>query len=284
MSKALNYIKEALKSGRLSHSYLISGSEEISLGKSIAKHVLCKQEHTGCGSCSSCLKLASDNHPDMMFIEPDGASIKNAQVEAFQEFIYIRPFESANKIVVFQKAHLMTDRAQNRILKVLEEPPEYAVFIFLTSQMDLMLDTVLSRCQVISEDETTEPVLDKVMMEKVLELAKGIETADVGRVFEYGPYLKKEKEKISEFLMMLSILLRDALIYRETNNIHLITRQNLSILNYKDNVFSLSKGLSRTKNIALIECIEETDLKLKNNMNFDLTIDKLLVKCIEREA
>ncbi len=284
MSKALNYIKEALKSGRLSHSYLISGSEEISLGKSIAKHVLCKQEHTGCGSCSSCLKLASDNHPDMMFIEPDGASIKNAQVEAFQEFIYIRPFESANKIVVFQKAHLMTDRAQNRILKVLEEPPEYAVFIFLTSQMDLMLDTVLSRCQVISEDETTEPVLDKVMMEKVLELAKGIETADVGRVFEYGPYLKKEKEKISEFLMMLSILLRDALIYRETNNIHLITRQNLTILNYKDNVFSLSKGLSRAKNIALIECIEETDLKLKNNMNFDLTIDKLLVKCIEREA
>ncbi len=284
MSKALNYIKEALKSGRLSHSYLISGSEEIALGKSIAKHVLCKQEHTGCGSCSSCLKLASDNHPDMMFIEPDGASIKNAQVEAFQEFIYIRPFESANKIVVFQKAHLMTDRAQNRILKVLEEPPEYAVFIFLTSQMDLMLDTVLSRCQVISEDETTEPVLDKVMMEKVLELAKGIETADVGRVFEYGPYLKKEKEKISEFLMMLSILLRDALIYRETNNIHLITRQNLTILNYKDNVFSLSKGLSRAKNIALIECIEETDLKLKNNMNFDLTIDKLLVKCIEREA
>ena len=284
MSKALNYIKEALKSGRLSHSYLISGSEEISLGKAIAKHVLCKQEHTGCGSCSSCLKLASDNHPDMMFIEPDGASIKNAQVEAFQEFIYIRPFESANKIVVFQKAHLMTDRAQNRILKVLEEPPEYAVFIFLTSQMDLMLDTVLSRCQVISEDETTEPVLDNVMMEKVLELAKGIETADVGRVFEYGPYLKKEKEKISEFLMMLSILLRDALIYRETNNIHLITRQNLTILNYKDNVFSLSKGLSRIKNIALIECIEETDLKLKNNMNFDLTIDKLLVKCIEREA
>lgn len=284
MSKALNYIKEALKSGRLSHSYLISGSEEIALGKSIAKHVLCKQEHTGCGSCSSCLKLASDNHPDMMLIEPDGASIKNAQVEAFQEFIYIRPFESAYKIVVFQKAHLMTDRAQNRILKVLEEPPEYAVFIFLTSQMDLMLDTVLSRCQVISEDETTEVNIDEPMMEKVLELAKGIETADVGRVFEYGPYLKREKEKISEFLMMLSILLRDALIYRETSNIHLITRQNLSILNYKDNVFSLSKGLSRTKNIALIECIEETDLKLKNNMNFDLTIDKLLVKCIEREA
>lgn len=125
-----------------------------------------------------------------------------------------------------------------------------------------MLDTVLSRCQVISEDGLTEPVLDKVMMEKVLELAKGIETADVGRVFEYGPYLKKER-RFTEFLMMLSILLRSALIYRETNNIHLITRQNLTILNYKDNVFSLSKGLSRIKNIALIECIEETDLKLK---------------------
>lgn len=284
MSKVLDFMKESLRKGHLSHSYLISGSEDLTLAKSIAKHVLCKQEHTGCGSCSSCLKLASDNHPDIMIVEPDGASIKNAQVEAFQEFIYIRPFESAHKIVIFMKAHLMTDRAQNRILKVLEEPPEYAVFLFLTHQTDLMLETVLSRCQWITEDQKLGVVHEQDLLDKVLELAKGIETADVGRVFEFGPYLKKEKEKVSEFLLVLSTILRDALVYRETHNYHLISQQNLSILNYKEWIVGLTKNISRSKNITLIECIEETDLKLKNNMNFDLTIDKLLIKCIEREA
>ena len=284
MSKALNYIKEALKSGRLSHSYLISGSEEIALGKSIAKHVLCKQEHTGCGSCSSCLKLASGNHPDFMVITPDGASIKNAQVEEFQEFIFIRPFESKYKIVIFNEAHLMTERAQNRILKVLEEPPEYAVFIFMTKQMEIMLETVHSRCQILNANEDEGHEVNKVLFEKALELVHGIEKQDAGRVLEFGAYVKQDKSQVTQFLVQLTTILRDIMIFRETHNNQLISAENLTILNYKEQLGKLSTNISRKKNIELIELIEEVDQRLKSNMNFDLTVDKLLFKCIEREA
>ncbi|HAS74197.1 MAG TPA: hypothetical protein DCS67_08655 [Clostridiales bacterium UBA8960] len=280
----IDFFKEALDRNHLSHSYLISGSEDIELAKSIAQRILCKQEHTGCGSCSSCLKLASDNHPDLMIIIPDGASIKNAQVEAFQEFIYIRPFESAHKIVIFNEAHLMTERAQNRILKVLEEPPEYAVFLLLTRQMPSMLETVLSRCQILFSEDKTGAERPVHYIEKAMELLSGIESRDAGRVLEYGAYFKQEKNQVSIFLALLSSILRDIMIFRETHNYQLISTENLTILNYKEQLGKCSASISRRKNIELIHMIDEIDQRIKNNMNFDLTVDKLLFKCIEREV
>jgi len=284
MTKMIDFFNDALIKGHLSHSYLISGSENIELAKTIASRILCKQEHTGCGSCSSCIKLASGNHPDFMVILPDGASIKNAQIEEFQEFIFIRPFESKHKVVIFMEAHLMTERAQNRILKVLEEPPEYAVFLFMTKQMEIMLETVHSRCQIINADLEEVLPLDSVIFEKAIELVHGIEKQDAGRVLEFGAYLKQEKNNITTFLAQLTSILRDVMIFRETHNNQLISIENLSILNYKEQLGKLAANISRKKNIELIELIEEVDQRLKNNMNFDLTVDKLLFKCIEREA
>ncbi len=284
MTKIVDFFSDALKKGHLSHSYLISGTENLELAKTIAKNILCRQEHTGCGSCSSCLKLASDNHPDLMVVVPDGASIKNAQVEAFQEFIFIRPFESKRKIVIFNEVHLMTERAQNRILKVLEEPPEYAVFILMTQQMESLLETVLSRCQIISADASYSPLMDPVLLSKAFELIHGIEKQDAGRVLEFGAYMKQEKTQITSFLSQITAILRDILIFRETHNYQLISTENFSILNYKEQLGKLAMNISRKKNIELIFLIEEIDQRIKSNMNFDLTVDKLLFKCIEREA
>lgn len=284
MTNIVDFFSDALSKSHLSHSYLISGSENLELAKTIASLILCRQEHTGCGSCSSCLKLASGNHPDFMVVTPDGASIKNAQVEEFQEFIFIRPFESKYKIVIFNEAHLMTERAQNRILKVLEEPPEYAVFIFMTKQMEIMLETVHSRCQILNANADEGHEVDKVLFEKALELVHGIEKQDAGRVLEFGAYVKQDKSQVTQFLMQLTTILRDIMIFRETHNNQLISAENLTILNYKEQLGKLSTNISRKKNIELIELIEEVDQKLKSNMNFDLTVDKLLFKCIEREA
>lgn len=284
MTNIVNFFSDALSKSHLSHSYLISGTENLELAKTIASLILCRQEHTGCGSCSSCLKLASDNHPDFMVVTPDGASIKNAQVEEFQEFIFIRPFESKYKIVIFNEAHLMTERAQNRILKVLEEPPEYAVFIFLTKQMEIMLETVHSRCQILNANADEGYEVNKVLFEKALELVHGIEKQDAGRVLEFGAYVKQDKSQVTQFLMQLTTILRDIMIFRETHNNQLISAENLTILNYKEQLGKLSTNISRKKNIELIELIEEVDQRLKSNMNFDLTVDKLLFKCIEREA
>lgn len=281
MLKVVNFFTEALKQNHLSHSYLLSGTEDLNLAKEITKHILCKQEHTACGSCSSCLKLASDNHPDFLVIEPDGASIKNAQVEQFQEYVFIRPFESQHKIILFNKVHLMTERAQNRMLKVLEEPPEYAVFFFLTEQADMLLETVISRCQILNVHASEKPKLNEQLIEKALDWVMGIEKNDMARILEIGAYAKQDKIRFNALLFCLSDILRDVMIFRETKNYQLISEENLTILNYKDYLPRFVASISRKKNIQIISCIEEIDQKIKNNMNFDLTVDKLLFKCID---
>jgi len=280
----IEFFNKTLSQNHLSHSYLITGTTNLELAKKIAQLILCRQEHTGCGSCSSCLKLESGNHPDLMIVTPDGASIKNEQIETFQEFVYIRPFESAHKITIFTDAHLMTDRAQNRILKVLEEPPEYAVFLFLSCQPEILLDTFKSRCQILSNEFVPECNRDEALVIKAFDLVQSIGKQDSGRIFEYGHILKQEKSSVSEFLQILSGILRDILVFRETHNYQLISPNNLSILNYKEYIRKLSENISRKRNIDLIQLIEEVDQKIKSNMNFDLTVDKLLFKCIDREA
>lgn len=280
----MNFFSEAIKHHHLSHSYLMVGSADDEIAKQIAKMILCKQEHTGCGSCSSCKKLDSGNHPDLLMITPDGASIKNEQIESFQEFIFIRPFESDYKIVIFNEAHLMTDRAQNRMLKVLEEPPEYAVFLLLTCQPELLLDTVKSRCQTFIISDLTSCSQTDDAVNKAVDLIYSICKQDGGRIFEYGHLLKQDKTSISAFLYSFSSVLRDVLVFRETHNYQLIHNENLSILNYKEVIRKSSECISRKLNLELIQLIEEIDQKIKSNMNFDLTVDKLLFKCLNREA
>ena len=89
MTKIVDFFSDALRKGHLSHSYLISGTENLELAKTIAKNILCRQEHTGCGSCSSCLKLASDNHPDLMVVVPDGAFTSHLQHLKVDDEIYL---------------------------------------------------------------------------------------------------------------------------------------------------------------------------------------------------
>ncbi len=279
--KNVEFLLEALKHDRLSHSYIFSGCDDLVVAQTIAQHVLCKQEHTACGSCSSCVKLLSHNHPDLMVIEPDGASIKNAQVEAFQEFMVIRPFESVKKIAIFKSLELMTVRAQNRLLKLLEEPPEYGLIIFMTNQIQSVLDTVISRCQVIHFDPVNDQNLDKELQEHALDFVKRLQYKDVNAILAYSAIAKNDKEQFKTLLPLISQILRDVMIFSQTQNIYLISDGFFSILDYKDYISQMADAFELKYIIDLIFKIEEVQQKIKANRNFDLTVDQLLLGCID---
>ena len=278
------FLKTAIKEGKLSHSYIFSGIEDLSFPLEIAKMILCKQEHTGCGSCSSCLKINSGNHPDLMIIEPDGASIKNAQVEEFQSFIYIRPFESHKKIIIFKDLDLMTARAQNRILKTLEEPPEYGMMLFMTSNIEAILETVVSRCQIIQfyhELYDKGELIEAELLERAIEFIKSLEFNDINRMIDFGVYAKEDKQKFLIVLNRIGLIARDLMIYSETSNLQLINPENFTILDYRDQLHRMTSSISTERLVELIFNIEDLENKLKNNMNFELTMDQFLFKCIQ---
>jgi DNA polymerase-3 subunit delta' len=191
----VSYIKNSIMSKSLSHAFIFEGIDGIGkelIATSLVKALFCEAlEVDACGSCRSCKKLSNDNHPDYMEIEPDGKSIKNAQIEDFQEFAIIKPYDSSHKIVIIKEADKMNASSQNRILKTLEEPPEHVIIIMITNNSEVLLPTVVSRCQILKFNGVSDALIKSYInsnystSEEEAEMIARLAVGSIGRAIEY---------------------------------------------------------------------------------------------------
>ena len=141
-------LAESLAKNHISHFYLISGpagSGKKTLAKLLAQAILCQGRNKPCGTCEPCRKIQNGNHPDLITVEdPEHKNVAVRIVRAFREDVFIRPNESDYKIYLFPQD--LGTEGQNALLKILEEPPGYGVFILLTDNPEKILPTVRSRC------------------------------------------------------------------------------------------------------------------------------------------
>ena len=153
-----NRLKENLSAGirrgRLSHFYLISGPEgsgKHTLARLLAAAAVCRGEDKPCLSCAACRKIMANTHPDFITVDdPEKKSVSIELVRDARSDIYVRPNEADKKVYLFPRAHDMGIPAQHALLKVLEEPPSYGVFLLLTDNSEKILPTVRSRCTELS--------------------------------------------------------------------------------------------------------------------------------------
>lgn len=140
----------AFENHKTSHCYLITGpigSGKKTLAQMLIAALQCTGETKPCLRCSQCNKALSGNHPDVITIdEPDKATIPVKLVRESCADLYIRPNEGKKKIYLFPRAQALRAESQNTMLKCIEEPPSYGVFIFLCEHADRMLPTIRSRC------------------------------------------------------------------------------------------------------------------------------------------
>lgn len=151
----------SLAAGRISHFYLISGpagSGKHTLAQLLAAAILCKEPHGPCLRCSVCRKVMDGNHPDFITVDdPEHKTVSVKIVRQAREDIYIRPNESDHKIYLFPQE--LGIEGQNALLKILEEPPKYGVFLLLTDNPERLLPTVRSRCVELPLTGLSEAVL-----------------------------------------------------------------------------------------------------------------------------
>ena len=147
-----------LQENKLPHALLFSGIDGIGkllTAKMLAKSLLCcnsQQGNMACGYCNSCKMFDEQNHPDFYYLEPEGKTrklIKIEQIRQIQAKIALSPYLSDKQVVIINDAQYLNDTAGNSLLKTLEEPIGEVFFILITSNKDMILPTILSRCMKI---------------------------------------------------------------------------------------------------------------------------------------
>lgn len=144
-------LKNSIKAGRIAHAYLFSGPRGVgktSAARILAKALNCEKGPTEnpCGRCTSCLEITRGNSLDV--IEIDGASNTSVNdVREIKDEVLFAPNSSRYKVYIIDEVHMLSNSAFNALLKTIEEPPPYIVFIFATTELHKVPATIKSRCQ-----------------------------------------------------------------------------------------------------------------------------------------
>lgn len=193
-NNAVNVLVSALNSDKIAHAYLFTGPSGV--GKRMAAEIFARGINCAsevgtkpCDICLSCKKALHKNHPDINFLEPEGASIKIEQIRKLQKQVYAKAYEGRYKIFILEDMHKATVQACNSLLKILEEPPDNVVFILLTENLQSIPATVISRCQKINFVPLSKHSITQVLqaqghsVEKV-QLAADLAGGSLGQAWE----------------------------------------------------------------------------------------------------
>lgn len=249
-------LQEAVARNKIAHAYLFRGPEGVGKKKAaltLAAYLNCKtpQDNDACGSCASCRKYSSGNHPDLIMVEPDGAAIKIGQVRELKHQLTFPPLEAKVRVVILEDIHTMRREAANSLLKTLEEPAPGNMLILTADLKGDILPTILSRCQIIpfgpldhgdmaqilmQEDEMDESAAFTLaavsegslgrakflLLENLLALRQEVieellvgqpdQAESVSRVFRLSDKTAALKENVNEFLALLRLWYRDLIL------------------------------------------------------------------------
>lgn len=175
-------LKNAIKTGRISHAYLFCGPRgtgKTTTAKLLAKMVNCTNPIDGepCGKCESCLSIFNNTNDDI--IEIDAASNNGVdEIRELRDKINLVPSNSKYKVYIIDEVHMLTVGAFNALLKTLEEPPSHVIFVLATTETYKVPLTISSRCQKFRFDKITVDNIVK-RLEEICNIEKIVVSSDI---------------------------------------------------------------------------------------------------------
>lgn len=317
--KIIKNLQSAIYNNKLSHAYIINGEAGFgkkTLANSLAKTLQCENNGIdACCDCISCRVFDTVNHPDIIYIKPSktktiGVDDIRSQIVNIAE---IKPYKYKYKIFIVDNADKMTVQAQNAILKTIEEPPIYAIFLLLSTNFNNFLPTILSRCVLLKIEPLPEVTIENYIIDKFnidINLAKvysvfargsigqavdiiksedfiqlreqtiqwivELKSKDIVQIFENAKQIEIYKNDIDIILDICFLWYRDLIIAKDINDKYIIQQDKLDLIKSQASEFDLNKL------IDIIDIIQNTKSVLNKNANFQLAIEIMLLKIKER--
>lgn len=253
-------LQHAFTNKRIAHAYLFSGVKGI--GKYKTAWAFARMLQCTCAAggheqrCQACRLTDEQEHPDIATIVPQGAGIRIEQIREIRKLIQYHPRIGNRKIFIIDGVDRLTDEAANSLLKILEEPPDYVLFILLTDNVHRVLPTILSRCQHLSfQPVAEEDIIEYLtvhdctreqaaviaavsggipgrallwsenghqMRDQVFDCLEALKEAASGRIWDVVATLDQEKEAALITFELISFVLRDCMVWKATGKTELL--------------------------------------------------------------
>jgi DNA polymerase-3 subunit delta' len=315
----IGHFKSSIEKGKIAHAYLIHG--EKGTGKKMlaglfAKTLQCETQGTDpCCQCRSCIQTDTGNQPDIIWVTHEKAAITVDDIrEQVNKTILLKPYSSKYKIYIIPDADLMNPQAQNAILKTMEEPPEYAILLLLTNNIDKMLPTIQSRSIVLNLKPVGEldllEYLGKIgipatkakfcvgfafgnvgkavrlatsedynaIKQDCVKILKNIHRMEIYDLVEAVKNMSKYKLDVYDYLDLMMMWYRDLLMLKVSGSPDkLLFKEEYSTLKQQANYISFG-GIEN-----VLEALEKVKVRLEANVNFDIAMELLLLTIKENQ-
>jgi DNA polymerase-3 subunit delta' len=313
--KQIDLLLSAVAQGRVPHAFLFSGMSGIgkkTVAMALAKRLNCLQaagRTDACGHCPSCLKIEHGNHPDLVFLEPEGQFIRIKAIRDLQAQMQFRPLEGNYRLIIIDEADRMHITAANALLKTLEEPAPGNLLILVTGNPAALPRTILSRCQQVryspleredlmaylkkrhglpdadasiiaaasggSAARAVEMVKEdyRGLRDRTLEDLMAILDHNLVKMLSFAADFGKERDDIMQKLDILRNFYRDALVYRETGRMDALVNHDRG-----DLIADIAKRRDRADLMTHLRAVGAALSAIEQNANKALTLEAMMFK------
>ena len=309
------HMQAAIRDKKPFHAYLFQGEEGVgkeALARTFAAGLQCQSESADkpCKECVSCRQMESGNQPDVIWVTREKASLGVDEIrEQLCNTMDIKPFSSPYKIYLVPEAEKMTEAAQNALLKTIEEPPEYGIVILMTSNISALLPTIQSRCLTMEFRPLSTAVVESYVKEHcqvpdyqarasasfaqgnlgkamryaksedfierkdhIISLLRHVEQMDLSEMLAVIKDLGTRKDEVRDYIDLMVLWYRDVLLFKATKDINQLL--------FQDEASYISREASHRsyeKIEEILQAFEKAKVRLRANVNFDITMELMLL-------
>ncbi len=281
--KQLAYFENLIENKSYLHAYLFEGEDGIGKklsAKQIARTILCRDDIDR-------RQFDAGNFNDILIVTAEGDEIKTSEVKNIHDYLLSQPVKADKKIVIIDECEKMNVHAQNKILKILEEPPAYALFFLITSSRDSLLDTVLSRLIRIPFNALSVEEIRQYTEVNNVVFDESAALASLGSISKYLALLGSQDEGVYDFATKLIKALKSNNKVEIFNTVKEAEKYKDKLSELLDALEFLSDKVLLTSDNARLEAaklstymriVAETRLRFLRNVQKDLLISNLVLK------